>query len=52
MEESKPEADNTFSSDDNERRRFILQIVQPGLAGLMDGTVSSLAPLFAAALAT
>lgn len=37
---------------DDERRRFILQIVQPGLAGLMDGTVSSLAPLFAAALAT
>lgn len=38
--------------NDDERRRFILQIVQPGLAGLMDGTVSSLAPLFAAALAT
>jgi len=37
---------------DDERRRFILQIIQPGLAGLMDGTVSSLAPLFAAALAT
>jgi VIT1/CCC1 family predicted Fe2+/Mn2+ transporter len=37
---------------DDERRRFILQVVQPGLAGLMDGTVSSLAPLFAAALAT
>ena len=37
---------------DDERRQFILQVVQPGLAGLMDGTVSSLAPLFAAALAT
>ena len=35
-----------------EKRKFILQVVQPGLAGLMDGTVSSLAPLFAAALAT
>jgi erythrin-vacuolar iron transport family protein len=40
------------SGDDEEKRKFILQIVQPGLAGLMDGTVSSLAPLFAAALAT
>ena len=40
------------AKSDEERRRFILQVVQPGLAGLMDGTVSSLAPLFAAALAT
>jgi rubrerythrin len=31
---------------------FLLQIVQPGLAGLMDGSVSTLAPLFAAAFAT
>jgi len=43
---------NSNSNPDNERRKFILQVVQPGLAGLMDGTVSSLAPLFAAALAT
>ena len=35
-----------------ERRLFILQIIQPGLAGLMDGSVSTLAPLFAAAFAT
>ena len=35
-----------------ERKLFILQIVQPGLAGLMDGSVSTLAPIFAAALAT
>ncbi len=35
-----------------ERRLFILQIVQPGLAGLMDGSVSTLAPVFAAAIAT
>jgi erythrin-vacuolar iron transport family protein len=35
-----------------ERRLFLLQIVQPGLAGLMDGSVSTLAPLFAAAFAT
>jgi rubrerythrin len=34
------------------RRFFILQYVQPGLAGLMDGSVSTLAPLFAAAFAT
>jgi len=34
------------------RRLFVLQIVQPGLEGLMDGSVSSLAPLFAAAFAT
>jgi len=34
------------------RKQFVLQIVQPGLAGLMDGSVSTLAPLFAAAFAT
>src|SRR2546430_13893559 len=34
------------------RRLFVLQIVQPGLAGLMDGPVSTLAPVFAAAFAT
>ncbi len=37
---------------DNERRQFILQIIQPGLVGLMDGSVSTLAPVFAAAFAT
>jgi rubrerythrin len=35
-----------------QRRMFLLQIVQPGLVGLMDGSVSTLAPLFAAAFAT
>ncbi len=35
-----------------QRRRFLLQVVQPGLSGLMDGSVSTLAPLFAAAFAT
>jgi erythrin-vacuolar iron transport family protein len=35
-----------------ERRLFLLQVIQPGLAGLMDGSVSTLAPLFAAAFAT
>jgi hypothetical protein len=34
------------------RRKFLLQIVQPGLTGLMDGSVSTLAPVFAAAFAT
>jgi erythrin-vacuolar iron transport family protein len=40
------------SEDDDARRRFILQIIQPGLVGLMDGSVSTLAPVFAAAFAT
>jgi rubrerythrin len=38
--------------DKARRRLFVLRIVQPGLAGLMDGSVSTLAPVFAAALAT
>ena len=37
---------------ETERRMFILQYIQPGLAGLMDGSVSTLAPVFAAAFAT
>jgi len=40
------------SEGEAERRLFVLQFVQPGLAGLMDGSVSTLAPLFAAAFAT
>jgi rubrerythrin len=38
--------------DKAHRRLFVLQIVQPGLSGLMDGSVSTLAPVFAAAFAT
>ena len=38
--------------EDANRRLFVLQIIQPGLAGLMDGSVSTLAPVFAAAFAT
>lgn len=38
--------------DATARRQFLLTIVQPGLAGLMDGSVSTLAPIFAAAFAT
>ena len=34
------------------RQLFVLQVIQPGLVGLMDGSVSTLAPLFAAAFAT
>lgn len=40
------------SKQSHEDNAFILQTVQPGLAGLMDGSVSTLAPLFAAAFAT
>lgn len=38
--------------DDDASKRFVLQIIQPGLVGLMDGSVSTLAPVFAAAFAT
>ena len=38
--------------DETSRRLLVLRYVQPGLAGLMDGSVSTLAPLFAAAFAT
>jgi rubrerythrin len=40
------------SEDTVARRLFVLQIVQPALAGLIDGSVSTLAPIFAAAFAT
>jgi erythrin-vacuolar iron transport family protein len=40
------------TEDATSKRAFMLQYVQPGLAGLMDGSVSTLAPLFAAAFAT
>jgi rubrerythrin len=40
------------SEEESSRRLFVLQVVQPGLAGLMDGSVSTLAPVFAAAFAT
>ena len=42
----------TETESDQQKRLFVLQVIQPGLAGLMDGSVSTLAPLFAAALAT
>ena len=40
------------AEDDTARRRFVLQYIQPGLVGLIDGSVSTLAPVFAAAFAT
>jgi rubrerythrin len=44
---------NTQHQEEEARKRlFLLQIVQPGLVGLMDGSVSTLAPVFAAAFAT
>ncbi len=40
------------SEEKTQKRLYVLQVVQPGLAGLMDGSVSTLAPVFAAATAT
>jgi rubrerythrin len=47
-------AQTRVSEEDSTRQKrlFVLQVIQPGLAGLMDGSVSTLAPLFAAAIAT
>jgi erythrin-vacuolar iron transport family protein len=44
--------DAKIDESDTERRMFLLEVVQPGLVGLMDGSVSTLAPIFAAAFAT
>jgi rubrerythrin len=44
--------DARAQEDETQRRMFLLQYVQPGLVGLMDGSVSTLAPVFAAAFAT
>jgi len=52
MDEQQRASGAREQEDKSERRRFVLQIVQPGLAGLMDGSVSTLAPVFAAAFAT
>jgi rubrerythrin len=51
MQESIPQTVKK-TEDEAQRRLFVLQIVQPGLVGLMDGSVSTLAPVFAAAFAT
>jgi erythrin-vacuolar iron transport family protein len=52
MDEEQKASGAREEEDKSERRKFVLQIVQPGLAGLMDGSVSTLAPVFAAAFAT
>lgn len=44
--------DATMTEDKEAHRNFILTYVQPGLAGLIDGSISTLAPIFAAAFAT
>ncbi|QBD83717.1 VIT family protein [Ktedonosporobacter rubrisoli] len=41
-----------MNAKDEQSRDFLLRVVQPGLAGLMDGSVSTLAPIFATAFAT
>ncbi|MBV9342785.1 MAG: rubrerythrin [Acidobacteria bacterium] len=52
LERAKLTRETRDKEDEARRRLFLLQIVQPGLAGLMDGSVSTLAPVFAAAFAT
>jgi rubrerythrin len=52
LEADKLVGDVRLKEEEANRRLFMLQIVQPGLAGLMDGSVSTLAPVFAAAFAT
>lgn len=52
LERDKLGPDVKRNEEEASRRLFVLQIVQPGLAGLMDGSVSTLAPVFAAAYAT
>ena len=52
LQEEHLSTEQKTSEETTRRRSFILQYVQPGLAGLMDGSVSTLAPLFAAAFAT
>ena len=50
--EEKLTVETQHEEEQARRRLFVLQVVQPGLAGLMDGSVSTLAPVFAAAFAT
>ncbi len=52
LRENRVPAAAVGTASTHRRRAFILSVVQPGLAGLMDGSISSLAPLFAAAFAT
>jgi rubrerythrin len=52
LEEQHLDADARDSEERTAKRQFLLTWVQPGLAGLMDGSVSTLAPIFATAFAT
>jgi erythrin-vacuolar iron transport family protein len=52
LEEKQLESGARTEEDAASRRLFVLRVIQPGLAGLMDGSVSTLAPIFAAAFAT
>lgn len=52
LEKTKLTADAREQENEAQHRLFVLQVIQPGLAGLMDGSVSTLAPVFAAAFAT
>ncbi|HKS68057.1 MAG TPA: ferritin family protein [Candidatus Acidoferrales bacterium] len=52
LEERHLTPESISSEEKSQRQLFMLQIIQPGLAGLMDGSVSTLAPIFAAAFAT
>jgi rubrerythrin len=52
LEQQHVPADAKIEEQEAAKRLFLLQVIQPGLVGLMDGSVSTLAPLFAAAFAT
>ncbi|MFY9689832.1 MAG: iron exporter MbfA, partial [Candidatus Acidiferrales bacterium] len=52
LRDKQVESGERAEEDKSQKRLFMLQIIQPGLAGLMDGSVSTLAPIFAAAFAT
>jgi erythrin-vacuolar iron transport family protein len=52
LEDAHITGDAAAGEEQAKKRRFVLTYVQPGLAGLIDGSVSTLAPLFAAAFAT
>lgn len=52
LEQQQVRSGEVAEEEKSRRRLFVLQVLQPGLAGLMDGSVSTLAPIFAAAFAT
>ena len=52
IEEKRLPGEARVREDADARKRFVLSVIQPGLVGLMDGSVSTLAPVFAAAFAT